>query len=1365
MKKLYFLFILLSQFITAQVGINTTDPKAQLEIKSSNQLTPSNTDGLLIPKIDAFPTANPTIAQQGMLVYLNTTIGTNQPGFYYWDNPTTTWLPIKGNNGVTLDQAYDFGGAGNGKTITADAGAVLIDGTDGLISTGTIGSGALALSGAGTRMVWNPRKAAFRAGKVGFNEWDDAKIGQYSIAFGESTEATGMHSVALGWFSRATGSISTAFGGANIASGDFSAAFGNGTSASGAFSTAFGQSTFASGHYSTAFGMQQSAKSLGEVVLGIGATDYIPSTNGNTQFRTANATDRLFVIGNAIDANNNTIVDNAERSDALIILKNGLTRLPSTTNTMINAADGKAVVTKEYLQNNTSGTLDQAYDFGGAGLGKTITADAGAVLIDGTDGLVSTGVSLTGAVAPSGAGTRMVWNPRKSAFRAGLVLGTQSDDVNMGAASVAMGNNCTASGLASVAIGNFAIASGVGSTALGTSSAAFGQSSTVFGRSNIANSNESTAFGYNNSTFSYGETVLGIGATTYVPISNFSFANSAATDRLFVVGNAIDTNVNGFVDTAERSDALVILKNGATGIGTSLPNALLDVNATDNGILIPRVILSSVLVQTPVVNPRSGVLPVSTLVYNTATAGVSPNNVYPGFYYWNGIKWIRFDVDGENNPRYYTVVGTTTDLSTTAFTLLDQMSITFTPKDDVVMVNFSAAGHRGDDSCQNNAIFFQILLNGIPVSGWQTSSYQAYVDSSGFSSDDITSWDTNISYPITVPIGISQTVQIQWYAPNCTMFNSPASVVVLDSSTFKSYRTLTIIDPNGGGGIVGSSPVTTNLWAHNGNAGTNAATNFVGTADNQPLVLKSNNIEGLRIGTSGNVGVGTALPLDKFHITGNIRMVDGNQAAGKVLTSDVNGRATWENIPVVPNNEWSLTGNSGTTPTTHFIGTTDNNDLVFKRFSIQGGIIGTTNTSFGLAALNPASTGFNNTAIGSNSLDVNTLGFDNIAAGFNALGGNTIGSNNTALGVAAMITNTSGNFNTAIGRSALFDNTTGSNNTATGYNALSNVTTGINNTAVGTNAFSAINAGNNNTALGADTSLTSTIFENATAIGYKATAGNNNVMVLGSINGVNGATSSVNVGIGTISPQTALEVVDVNVTTTPTIEGTINVLTNGAQAIDTGGSITLGGNTTDAGTTSRTFASIEGRKATATTGVSSGYLLLKTNNGVLLTERMRITNAGDVGIGLAAPGGQFELSLNEGRKPTSNTWIIPSDARLKNVDGVYQKGLTEILQLKPIRYHYKNTAERTFDPKVLDKEAYGFLAQEVQQVFPEAVGTDPDGYLNFDLHPILIASINALKELDAKNTELKAENEKLKEKIRQHDQQIATILAELEKRK
>jgi trimeric autotransporter adhesin len=90
-KTVTFLLLLITFPMLGQVGINTTLPEAQLDVRSSNQATPSNTDGLLIPKVDNFPLINPTLAQQGMLVYLTTTSGTNEPGFYYWDDTTVTW--------------------------------------------------------------------------------------------------------------------------------------------------------------------------------------------------------------------------------------------------------------------------------------------------------------------------------------------------------------------------------------------------------------------------------------------------------------------------------------------------------------------------------------------------------------------------------------------------------------------------------------------------------------------------------------------------------------------------------------------------------------------------------------------------------------------------------------------------------------------------------------------------------------------------------------------------------------------------------------------------------------------------------------------------------------------------------------------------------------------------------------------------------------------------------------------------------------------------------------------------------------------------------------------------------------------------
>lgn len=72
-----------------------------------------------------------------------------------------------------------------------------------------------------------------------------------------------------------------------------------------------------------------------------------------------------------------------------------------------------------------------------------------------------------------------------------------------------------------------------------------------------------------------------------------------------------------------------------TGI-TPDASAALDINFNDKGLLIPRVALTGTTDNTTILSPA-----MSLMVYNTASAGTPPNNVVPGFYYWNGIRWIR----------------------------------------------------------------------------------------------------------------------------------------------------------------------------------------------------------------------------------------------------------------------------------------------------------------------------------------------------------------------------------------------------------------------------------------------------------------------------------------------------------------------------------------------------------------------------------------------------------------------------------------------------------------------------------------------------------------------------------------------------
>nr|NQU92447.1 hypothetical protein [Bacteroidota bacterium] len=70
-----------------------------------------------------------------------------------------------------------------------------LDNDGGILAKGTYGSGAtLTSTGMGSKMIWYPRKAAFRAGWQLGSEWNDAMIGNYSIALGATTEASGDYS-------------------------------------------------------------------------------------------------------------------------------------------------------------------------------------------------------------------------------------------------------------------------------------------------------------------------------------------------------------------------------------------------------------------------------------------------------------------------------------------------------------------------------------------------------------------------------------------------------------------------------------------------------------------------------------------------------------------------------------------------------------------------------------------------------------------------------------------------------------------------------------------------------------------------------------------------------------------------------------------------------------------------------------------------------------------------------------------------------------------------------------------------------------------------------------------------------------------
>jgi hypothetical protein len=130
------------------------------------------------------------------------------------------------------------------------------------------------------------------------------------------------------------------------------------------------------------------------------------------------------------------------------------------------------------------------------------------------------------------------------------------------------------------------------------------------------------------------------------------------------------------------------------------------------------------------------------------------------------------------------------------------------------------------------------------------------------------------------------------------------------------------------------------------------------------------------------------------------------------------------------------------------------------------------------------------------------------------------------------------------------------------------------------------------------------------------------------------------------------------------------------------------------------------------------------------------TTSGFIGLGTASPSYQLDLSTDGARKLTTTTWLTGSDQRIKtdvqsaNLQTCYD--VVKSLDLKYFKWNFP--AESNVVPD--DKHSLGFVAQEVRQVFPNAVSeSNSYGYQDFlslNVDQIRKALFGAVKYLMAK---------------------------------
>ncbi len=449
---------------------------------------------------------------------------------------------------------------------------------------------------------------------------------------------------------------------------------------------------------------------------------------------------------------------------------------------------------------------------------------------------------------------------------------------------------------------------------------------------------------------------------------------------------------------------------------------------------------------------------------------------------------------------------------------------------------------------------------------------------------------------------------------------------------------------------------------------------------------------------------------------------------------------------------WKLTGNSGTS-SSNFIGTTDNVPLTFKINNTQSGKISQDNTSFGYNSHHSLTSGQYNCILGDNAGYYLTDADEDVFIGHGSGYYMQNGSSNVGIGYNALYCygasgggpRPGGNGNIAIGKWAMFNPYEGDYNVAVGFSAFSLPNSGSYNVFIGYHADRDGNSSlNYATAIG---SYARADADNATAIGYRAYANQPNTVILGSINGVNSATASVKVGIGTTNPTATLEVKTPNLSAN---EASVKITPLGHA-----GSSTSEFSLIDFWSTFDNYSTDQAPRRTASIkahfiGGTWGYEALSIcvgNAGDAAnepTERVRIVDDNQ-GSNMVAGG----------------SWASLSDKRLKTNEQDLPYGLNEILSLKPVKYVIHDPKNFNDIPQGVPsgkgRVEIGFIAQDIYKVIPEVVNKPEDDSkqlwtMKYErLTPVLVKAIQEqqkeIDELKTRNETLEKENAEMRKML------------------
>jgi len=474
-----------------------------------------------------------------------------------------------------------------------------------------------------------------------------------------------------------------------------------------------------------------------------------------------------------------------------------------------------------------------------------------------------------------------------------------------------------------------------------------------------------------------------------------------------------------------------------TSAATPDASAMLDVVATNNGLLIPRIALTATNTASPITLPAT-----SLVVYNSATAGTAPNNITPGFYFWDGSKWVRFQ-DGAGGNDWH-IIGNSTTVATTNFLgTTDNVPLNF-------RVNNTKAGRIG------------IAADGSTFWGYQAGVADNLSDSRntfiGFQSGAANTSGNNNTAMGFQAFNKNTTGNANTAIGHTALFSNINGA----NNTANGYRALFSNTAASNNTAIGSRALSYNTTgysnvAYGRGALFNNTSGYLNCAfgTGSDTILGYDQVGALFSNTTGSRNIAFGVSALSRNTTGNQNIAIGSWALSNTTSSNNNiaiGTGAYssaaegkDNIAIGAYSLYMTYDPSTTKDTDNVVMgqhameySSGSRNTVYgfsAMYANSSDAVCYNNCSFGLGTLHHVQTGANdNVVFGNSSLYSLQTGLGNTVIGHNSMAGLPDGNNNTALGVDNDgYANNSMSCNTTAGEQALYTNGSGSNMVSIGY--------------------------------------------------------------------------------------------------------------------------------------------------------------------------------------------------------------------------------------------------------------------------------------------------------------------------------------------